>query len=111
MIIWSRRGNHHDKNVGFVAFDTNCSKDVDDTRGVSRLLYFKRDETGAFFNNSWRISLGGQWRVAAATALMKSRILDHELCVCEYGLRIIDPGTLAKMTFSSGISAHKDEMI
>jgi hypothetical protein len=51
----------------FVAFDTNCSKDVNDTRGASGLLYFKREETGAFFNNSWRISPGGQWRIAAAT--------------------------------------------
>ncbi len=51
----------------YVAFNTNCPKDVDDTRGASRLLYYKREETGAFINNSWRISLGGQWRVAAAT--------------------------------------------
>jgi hypothetical protein len=44
-------------------------------------------------------------------ALMKSRIIDDELCICEYGLRIIDPGTLAKRTFSSWISAHQNEMI
>jgi hypothetical protein len=34
-----------------------------------RVDYFILSEkkTGAFFNNSWRISPGGQWRVAAAT--------------------------------------------
>jgi hypothetical protein len=37
-----------------------------------RVDYFILSEkkTGAFFNNSWRISPGGQWRIAAATLLI-----------------------------------------
>jgi hypothetical protein len=39
-------------------------------------------KTGAFFNNSWRISHGGQWRVAAATILNLINNTEKQNCSC-----------------------------
>ncbi len=50
-----------------VAFNANNPKDVNDTGGASRLIYSGDKNTGAFTVNRWRISLGGEWRIAAAT--------------------------------------------